>query len=532
DTITKTNKAIRPPIVVVMGHIDHGKTTILDWYRKTKVVDAESGGITQHIGAYQITLMDADKNADQRGSSISVNQRTHPRESASFEERKITFIDTPGHEAFSKIRARGARVADLAILVVAADEGVKPQTKEALDIIHGNNLPFVVALNKSDKEEANPERVKQELAKEEVLVESFGGKVPVVEISAKSGKNMEELLEVLLILAELEDLEAHPEKPGEGVIIEAHLDPRRGITATLLVTDGTFRKKDVLAAGKAVENIKILEDFQGHPILSAGPSSPVRVAGLGEMPLVGDRFRMFLTKSEAEQCIKTLPEIPVDEKSAVPLISEGEKSAKPIFNIIIKTDAAGSREALEDALKKIESDAIGINVLWSGIGDINESDVKRARATRLVTIIGFKVRMDPAVRALAQKSNIHIVTGEVIYDLLDQVKHAASDIIPPEIKRILLGKVKILKVFKKEGQKQVIGGRVEEGKLKKGARMEITRGKEVIGIAGISQLQREKTPVEEVSGGAECGMMVEMKAAIQEGDIGEAFEEEVTRKVL
>ena len=496
----KTEKLVRPPIVVVMGHIDHGKSMILETIRNIKMLEKESGGITQHIGAYEIM----------------------------HKGKKITFIDTPGHEAFSKIRSRGAKVADLAILVVAADEGVKPQTREALEIIKENNLPFIVALNKIDKEEANPERVKQELAKEEVLVEGYGGQIPVVEVSARTGKNVDELLETILLLAELENVEAHPDAHAEGVVIEAHLDPRRGIMATLLIRDGTLRKKDILVIGRALETIKIFEDFQGNALEEAGPSSPVRITGLSQMPVVGDRFGARATKEEAMGFIKTIPILKAEEK--VSLVDTG--AAKPIFNVIVKSDVAGSGEALGEALKRLESDMIGINIIWNGIGDISESDVKRALATRMVTIVGFKVRMDPVVRELAEKSNIRIVTGDVIYDLLDKVKRTAEDFIPPEIRRNELGKTRILKVFKREGVKQVVGGRVEEGRIIKGTRVDIRRGKEVIGTGTLLQLQREKTPVEEAGAGTECGMMIEMKAAIEQGDVAEAFEEEVMKKVL
>jgi translation initiation factor IF-2 len=307
----------RPPIVVVMGHIDHGKTKILDWYRKTKVVEQESGGITQHIGAYEV---------EHAG-------------------RKITFIDTPGHEAFSKMRSRGANVADIAVLVVAADEGIKPQTKEAIDIIRENNLTFVVAINKIDKPEANIDRVKQQLAEENILVESYGGKVPSVQISAKTGENMDELLEVLLLLADLENLSADPQKPAEGVVIEAHLDSKRGITSTLLIRDGGLALGSTLVIGNSVESVKIFEDFLARPIEKAGPSSPVRVIGLAETPLVGDTFRAFGSKIEAEEFAKTV--VREDKKPRLKIGKTEKEGGKPIFNLIIKADVLGSKEALE-----------------------------------------------------------------------------------------------------------------------------------------------------------------------------------------
>lgn len=500
---TKKEKetAIRPPIVVVMGHIDHGKTKILDWYRKTKLVEEESGGITQHIGAYEVL----------------------------HKGKNITFIDTPGHEAFSALRSRGAKVADMAILVVAAEEGVKPQTKEAIRIIQENNIPFVVAINKIDKPEANPERVKGELAEENVLVESYGGKVPSVEISAKLGTNMDELLEVLLLVAELEDLKTNPEKPAEGVVIETHRDPQRGITSTLLIIEGALAKGDFIATACGPESIKILEDFRAHAITKAGPSSPVRVAGLGRLPMVGDRFQTFKTRGEAETYVASLPK---EEKTATQPASAKIDEARPIFNIVLKADVVGSQEALAESLKKLESDAVGINIIKSEVGDINESDVKLAMSTKLVTIIGFKVKLDPSVRQLAESANTHILTGDVIYNLLDAVKKEASEIILPEIKRTDMGRTKILKIFKSDGVKQIIGGRVEEGLIKKAAKIEIQRLKEVIGQGEILQLQHNKQDVTEVEKGLEFGMLVESKTTIQENDVLAVFEEETIKRTL
>lgn len=488
----------RPPIVVVMGHIDHGKTKILDWYRKTKVVEQESGGITQHIGAYEVT---------HKGKSI-------------------TFIDTPGHEAFSKMRSRGARVADIAILVVAADEGVKPQTKEAIEIIQENNLPFVVALNKIDKPEANVERVKQQLAEQNILVESYGGKVPSVEISAKVGQNTDDLLEVLLLLAELEHLKRDPNK-NDGVVIEAHLDAKRGITSTLLVRNGSLAQGDILVIGKSIETIKILEDFMGKQITEAQTSSPVRVAGLSELPAVGDTFQKFPSKKEAEFFVKNIPE-EVVAKSAAAVGEEG----RPIFNIILKTDVSGSKEALEESLKKMENESIGINILKSDVGNINETDLKLASATKLVTVIGFKVKVDASARELAERGNIHIVQGDIIYEVLDQVKRKAEVLIPPIVTRKDLGKLKILKVFKKEGSKHIIGGRVEDGIAKKGARADIKHFKDVVGTGTIANLQQNKREADEVSRGLECGMLFEAKASVEEGDVLEIFEEEITQRTL
>ena len=496
----KTSSTVRPPIVVVMGHIDHGKTKILDWYRKTKVVEQESGGITQHIGAYSVA----------------------------HDGKKITFIYTPGHEAFSKLRGRGARVADIAILVVATDEGVKPQTKEAIDIIQKNELPFVVALNKIDKPEANVDRAKQQLAEAGVIVESYGGKTPSVEISAKVGTNMDDLLEVLLLLADIEHLEAYPEKHAEGVVIEAHRNPQRGNTATLVILDGTLTKGGICVVGRSLETLKILEDFLGNAVAEAHPSDPVIVAGLAKTPVAGDPFFQCANRAEAEEKIAAMP----DEAVAVKSVSLAGEAGKPVFNIILKTDVVGSKEAIEESLHTFETPDVGINILRSEVGDINESDVKLAMATKLVTIIGFKVRYDSAVRELARTANTHIVTGDVIYEVLDQVKHTMEEMLPPEIRRTDLGKIKVLKVFKKDGVKQIIGGRVEDGSVKKGALVEIKRMKEPLGRGVITELQRDKVPQETVEKGKECGMLFESKVGIEVSDVLEVFIEEVIKKTL
>ena len=497
-----TQKIIRPPIVVVMGHIDHGKTKILDWYRKTKLVEEESGGITQHIGAYEV---------EHHG-------------------KKITFIDTPGHEAFSKIRSRGARVADIAILVVAADEGVKPQTKEAVEIIQKADIPFAVAINKIDKPEANPERTKQQLAEIGVLVEGYGGKVPAVQISAKNGQNMDDLLEVLLLLAELENLQTDAQKPAAGVIIEVNPDPQRGITATLLVQEGKLKKGNKLVVKRNLETIKILEDFHGHQIEELGPSSPALIAGLSIKPDIGETFQTFLTKEEAESFIKNLP--PENTVSAPKETTKIETTGRPIFNIILKADVSGSLEALEEAIKKMDSETAGVNILKNGIGDINESDVKLALATKLVTIVGFKVAVDSSVRELAQKANIHIFQGEVIYNLLDEVKRGIEDLLPPIINKINTGRARILKVFRKDGARQIVGGKVEEGTVKKGTGVEIRRLKEIVGQGNIQQLQRNKQDVEEVGQGSEFGVLIDSKTTIQENDWLDIFQEEIVKRTL
>lgn len=489
----------RSPIVIVMGHIDHGKTTILDWYRKSRVAAGEAGGITQHVGAYEVE----------------------------YQEKKLTFIDTPGHEAFSGIRSRGAKVADLAILVVAADEGVKTQTKEAIAIIKKNELPFVVAVNKIDKEDANEERVRSELAAEDVLVEAYGGKVPSVAVSAKDGTRMDDLLELLLLAAELEDLTAHPDTAAEGVVVEAEMDPRRGMGATLLIHDGTLRRGEFMVIGRAIEMVKIFENFLGKSINEAGPSAPVRLAGLSALPSVGERFRAFANRQEAEEFVAVLPE---EEPSVGRAIEK--KSDRPVFHVILKTDVVGSREALEEQIKKLEREEVGIEILQSGVGDITETDVKFARATERVTIVGFKVKIDPAVRELAERSHMRVITGTVIYEVLDAVRAVITSMVEPDAVRVDLGRAKILKCFKREGARQVVGGKVEEGVLRSGAQVEIMRNKRILGGTGvIAELQQNRQHAEEVRQGSEFGVLLDVKETIQAGDVLVCFVEESTKKL-
>lgn len=493
---------MRPPIVVVMGHIDHGKTTLLDWFRKSSVAAGESGGITQHIGAYHV---------DHNG-------------------RSVTFIDTPGHEAFSAIRLRGARAADIAILVVAADEGVKPQTKEAIEIIRQSDLPFIVALNKMDRPEANADRVKQELAREEVLVEGYGGQVPVVEISAKTGEHMDDLLDTILLVAELEELAADPEKPAEGIIIESHVDAKRGNTATILVRDGTLRRDHTIVLGRIIETVRILEDDAGVSADQIGPSHPALIAGLSLIPTVGETLRAFRTKAEAAVYLAGLPA--PGAVSATPSERALKDEKQLIARIVLKADAAGSREAITQSLEKVGSEEIGIELLRSAIGDIGEDDVKFAHAAKHAFIAGFRVKTDLAAKQLAQQSGIRIVMADTIYALLDEIKTAVADVLPPIVRRTDLGRVRILKVFKQQGTQQVVGGKVEEGVIKKGAGAEIQRSGASVGKGVILQLQREKTPVSQVSKDTECGIMLDSASTVREGDIIIAFEEETVKRTL
>jgi translation initiation factor IF-2 len=486
----------RPPIVVVMGHIDHGKTKLLDCIRKTNVVAQEAGGITQHIGAYQ----------------------------AQYKDKKITFIDTPGHEAFMTMRSRGARVADLAILIVAADDGVQPQTLEALKIIRAANLPFLVALNKIDKETADPERVKSQLAEAGVIPEEWGGKIPFIPISAKLGLGIDNLLETLLILAELEKdkIVANPEREALGTIIESHLDPREGILATILVQNGTLHRNDYLVLEEMLlGKVRLMKDWNNQPVEKALPAMPVRVLGFKVLPSVGDIIR---GKKEAGNFKKP-------KSSSFRLTPIGvfqpleEKKEKKFLNLILKTDVEGSLEAILTSLEKIEHPKVGIKIISKGIGTIGESDVIQAEASQAI-IYGFNLEPSAIVLDLAQSKGVEIRTYKIIYDLLDDIKARLESMLPKEIVKHILGRVRILKVFRAEKTYTIVGGVVEDGKALKNAKVNIIREGKQIEEGTLEELQSAKQPVEEVRMGQECGLKISTRLFLKEGDILEIFKEE------
>lgn len=502
----KTNKKssiqTRPPVVVILGHVDHGKTKLLDYIRKTNVAEKEAGGITQHIGAYDIERQD----------------------------KKITFIDTPGHEAFSSIRSRGAKAADIAILVVAGEEGVKPQTKEAIEHIKKAGIPAVIAINKIDKPEANPEKVKRELAKNNVLVESLGGDVPSVNISAKSGEGINDLLEIINLVAEMEEIKAGFQGPASGVVLESYLDSRRGPTATLLVLDGTLKINDWAWIGTTYGKIKSMEDFLGNEIKEAPPSKPVVVTGIYKVSEVGERFEVKNSEKEAkeksgEELRKTTSEI---QKPS----SFEEVSGKKIFNIILKTDVLGSLEALRESLGKIESDEIGFKIIKDDAGAIDESDIKLAYSTKS-EIFGFRTKLlDSRLEELAKRFNIRITISDIIYEILDKIKERASKLLEPEIIKKDLGKLEILAVFKKTSRGLIVGGKVTSGQVKNKALVNILREGKIANSGRIIQLQKNKKDVDEVSKGDECGILYEGEGEIKEGDVLEIFEEERKKRFL
>lgn len=476
-------------MVVVLGHIDHGKTALLDQIRKTHVAEKEAGGITQHIGAYQI--VEGDK--------------------------KITFIDTPGHEAFSQMRSRGSKVADLAVLVVDCSEGVKDQTKEAISHIKKSGIPMIVALNKIDKPEANPEKVKKELTREDVVVESLGGKTPSIEISAIEGQGIPELLELILLVAEMENLKGEFTKKAEGVVIESYLDPLRGPTATLLISEGALKKGDILGTFSTFGKIKKLEDFQGRPVEEARLSDPAIVIGFEDVPKVGENFKVFSDLATAKSYLQ------ITEKRA-PEVLEISSDQK-VLNLILKTDVLGSIEAIEEVLNNLPQERVILRILKSEAGEINENDIKLTKGGRAL-ILGFRVKINPTAKILAEREKIKIMTFDVIYDLVEGVRKFMEKELRPEIVRTDLGKVKTLVIFLAEKTRQIVGGKVIEGEVKKGTLIEIFRGQDSVGKGKLVNLQKNKKDVDRIPKREECGILYEGDTKIEEGDILVIYQEE------
>ncbi len=483
----------RPPIVVVMGHIDHGKSTLLDYIRKSSIAGKEAGGITQHIGAYETEI-------DHEGK-----------------KRKITFLDTPGHEAFSQMRTRGATVADIAILVVAADDGVQPQTIEAHNTIKEANLPYIVAINKMDKPGADPEKIKAQLAENGIYVEGYGGTVPFAKISAKTGEGAPELLDVALILADMENLLADTKQNASGVVIESNMDPKRGISSTLLIKNGTLKKGMFVLAGKAMSPVRILENFLGRPIDKASFSSPVRITGFNELPAIGDEFKAYADKNEAEKELSKLKEkTPIQTKEIQQNADEGKD--KVMIKMIIKTDAAGSLEALEKELMKLKDEETAIELLKGGVGNINEDDARFSSSSKKTVILGFNVATDPSAKEIIDRNAVPSFTSDIIYKISDWLKEEIAKRKAEIPREEIVGTAKILKTFSRQKNKQVIGGKVVSGKLVEGKAFKIKRKGVEIGEGKITNLQQGKKEVKEVGEGLEFGAMTENKIEIARDD--------------
>lgn len=463
----------RPPIIVIMGSVDHGKTTLLDYIRKTNVAAKEAGGITQSVGAYEI---------DHNG-------------------QKITFIDTPGHEAFSKIKTRGAQIADIAILVVAADDGVQPQTKEALKIIQESQTPFIVAINKIDRV-PDTTKVKNELLQAGVLLEGYGGNISYHPISAKIGEGVEELLDLVILASELEHLDYDPDHHASGIVLEATMESRRGIVATLIITDGTLKIGDEIAAGASSGKVKILENFIGKKIDSLSPSAPAVVFGFSSLPKAGDKFHVGKPEEVAALAKQTKP---------APKAGAGNEGT---VNLILKSDVTGSLEALSQVIKSLPvKEGRYLEIIEEMVGDITDGDVKLAASTKSI-IIGFKTKATKAAETLARAQNVQIVQSEIIYDLVKIVEETLSTL----GKKIIRGKLEILAVFGKKGAQQIIGGKVTEGNILNNSALEIERRGGITGAGKIVNLQQNKKDVKAVEAGKECGLLFDSDVEIKTGD--------------
>lgn len=488
----------RPPVVVILGHIDHGKSSLLEAIKDFKITSREAGGITQHIGAYQVAM---------------------PTGRQEEQGKKITFIDTPGHEAFSQMRSRGAKVADVAILVIDAAEGVKDQTKEVISLIKKLSIPAIVALNKIDKPGADPEKVKRELAKEDFLVEGMGGKTPSLKVSAKTKQGIPELLDLILLLAEMEGLSADIAKPAKGVVVESYLDSQRGPTATLLVMEGVLKAGEVIGTQSAFTRIKSLEDFQRKTIKEALPSTPVSVFGFDRAPRVGDEFQVFPDTESAQKNIR--PSEKKEKETKIAEISEEQR----VLNIILKADVLGSLEAVEEILKSLPQEKVVLRILKSEVGNINDSDLKLASGGK-VAILGFRVKTEAAAKKMLEREKIKVMTFEIIYELVESIRNLMEKVVAPQEVKTELGKVKVLAKFLAEKNRQIIGGRVTEGEIRKGAAIEVFRNEEKVGEGKMINLQRNKKDMDAVAKGEECGILFEGDVKVEEGDILSFYKEE------
>ncbi len=505
----------RPPVIVVMGHVDHGKTRLLDAIRHTNVMEGEAGGITQHIGAYQVIW----KNPKTKANS------------------PLTFIDTPGHEAFTVMRSRGAKVADIAILVVAADDSVKPQTVEAINIIKAAKLPFVVAINKIDKPGADVQRVRSDLGQHDIISEDWGGDVPVVEISAKENKNIDKLLDTLLVVAEVrgESIKANPNRAAAGTVIEAHVDKAAGPVATILVQTGTLHTNDPLVInGEIYGKVKALKNHRGESIAEAPPSCPARILGFKIAPRVGDVLDVGKAESAGKVDVRSKrSEQTGAEKSTVSVpaeTTEGEEKKKWL-NLLIKADALGSLEAILGSLANLKHEEVGVKVVGKGLGNISADDVSLAQTANAI-LVGFNVSTTPVSQEMIQTAHTHFEQYHIIYNLLDMVKAEMEKLLVPEVITTELGNFKLVAIFRTEKNLMVVGGRVESGKLYKNILVRVKRGNELIGRGKISQLQIGKQTMNEVPGGSECGLQFEGKLKLEVGDVLEAYKEETKEKKL
>jgi translation initiation factor IF-2 len=501
----------RPPVVTIMGHVDHGKTSLLDALRQTDVAVHEAGGITQHIGAYQVQLPS---------------------------KQRITFIDTPGHAAFTEMRARGANITDIVVLVVAADDGIMEQTVEAIRHARAAAVPVIVAINKMDKPDANPGRVRQELLQHELVVEEMGGDVLDVEVSAKTKLGLDKLEEAILLQAEILDLKANPDRPADGAVVEARLERGRGPVATLLVQRGTLKVGDIFVAGIEWGRVRALVNDRGETVETAGPAAPVEVLGLQGAPMAGDRFTVVESETRAREISEYRQQL-LREKQVTAgargtleqmfeKIAAGESKELPV---VVKSDVQGSLEAISQSLSKLGTDEVKMRVLHAAVGGINESDITLARASNAM-IIGFNVRANPQARDMARRDNVDIRYYSIIYNVIDDMKAALSGLLAPQVREKFLGNATIREVFAITKIGKVAGCMVTEGVVKRGAKVRLLRDNVVIHEGALKTLKRFKDEVREVKEGYECGMAFENYHDIQVGDVIECFEMEEVARVL
>ena len=491
----------RAPVVVVMGHVDHGKTSLLDYIRNAHVAAGEAGGITQHIGAYQVNV----------------------------QGKTITFLDTPGHEAFTAMRARGAMITDVAILVVAADDGIMPQTVESINHAKAANIPIIVAINKMDKPEANPERIKEQLTKYELVPEEWGGETIICPISAKTGEGIDNLLEMVNLTAEMQELKANPNRSAHGAVIEARLDKGRGPVATLLVQNGTLKQGDVIIAGTAVGRVRAMTSAKGEKLTEAGPSVPVEIIGMGEVPGAGDDFHAVADERMARELVeqrkheqKMAASAPVGKVSLEDLFSQIKQGEMKDLNIIVKADVQGSAEAVKASLEKLSNEEVRVRVIHCAVGAISESDVMLATTSNAI-IVGFNVRPDNNAKESAARNNVDMRMYRVIYDCINEIETAMKGMLAPKFKEVELGQAEVRNVFRITGVGMVAGCYVTGGKMQRGAQMRLLRDNIVIYDGAIASLQRFKDSVKEVAQGYECGITFEKFQDIKEGDVIEAY---------
>ena len=498
---TDDNLVDRAPVVVVMGHVDHGKTSLLDYIRNAHVTDTEAGGITQHIGAYRVNI----------------------------NERDITFLDTPGHEAFTTMRARGAQVTDIAILVVAADDGIMPQTVEAINHAKAAGVSVIVAINKMDKPGANPEQVKQQLTEYELIPEEWGGDTPCVPVSAKTGMGIDDLLEMVLLVADMKELKANPDRAAKGTVIEARLDKGRGPVASILVQNGTLRTGDIVVAGMAVGHVRAMTDDKGRRVKEAGPSIPVEITGLDDVPTGGDTFNAVtderLARELVEQRKHEKKEAEFNARTKVTLdnlFDQMKLGEVKELKIIVKADVQGSVEAVRQSLEKLSNEEVRVNIIHGAVGAVNESDVMLANASNAI-IVGFNVRPDATAQANAERDGVDMRMYRVIYDCIEEIESAMKGMLAPKTREVILGTAEVRDVIRIKSIGNIGGCYVKSGKIQRGAGVRVVRDGIIIADDTIGSLQRFKDSVKEVNEGYECGIGLEKYNDIKEGDIFEVF---------